>query len=201
MLTKSGRFFYKSERGNNPGDELRLVKKIRGGDAGSFELLFRKYYGDMCGFVNSFPVTAPDSEDIVQNIFLNIWNNRANWSPGISLKSYLFRAAKNGALNRMKHLSVERNYAEREWQSGPWLVENIENELDRKEFLSLINMAVSRLPEKCRTIFLMRSREELTYREISEVLGISENTVATQVGRAIRKLNKLLFCNQPFNSD
>lgn len=112
MLTKTGRLLYTKER-NNPGDDIRLVKGIRRGDAGSFELLFRKYYGDMCGFVNSFRVTEPDSEDIVQNIFYNIWNNRADWSPGISLKSYLFRAAKNSALNLLKHRSVEKTYAGR----------------------------------------------------------------------------------------
>lgn len=179
---------------NNSGQEfseIEIIWKIQSGDVKIFEALFREYYYSLSRFTTSIVKSSSAAEDLVQDIFLKIWENRQTWNPQGTIKTYLYRASKNQALNYLKHLNVVNNWAE--FSRNSFSSINPEDEFERKELLNSVNGAVNKLPEKCKMIFLLHRHEGLSYREISEVLNISISTVETQMGRALKKIREILF--------
>lgn len=177
----------------NLNDDSHLISEIQSGKAECFEYLFRNYYYGLCRFVAGIIKSSSVAEDIVQDVFLNIWQNKKEWLPQGNIKTYLYKASKNRAINYLKHLTVINNWAESSTENITLSGNNIENEYVQKETLLSINKAIEKLPEKCKVIFMLQRQEGLTYKEISEVLNISLSTVETQMGRALKKIRKLLF--------
>lgn len=174
-------------------DDSHFISEIQAGNAECFEFLFRNYYYGLCRFVAGIIKSPSVAEDIVQDVFLNIWQNKKDWLPHGNIKTYLYKASKNCAINYLKHLTVVNNWAEFSTEHMASSCDNLENEYIQKEILLSINKAIEKLPEKCRIIFLLQRQEGLTYKEISEVLNISLSTVETQMGRALKKIRTLLF--------
>ena len=173
--------------------EPEIIEKIKAGDTKIFEALFGEYYYNLCRFTAGLIKSSSAAEDIVQDIFVKVWENRTKLSSDESLKAYLYRASKNRALNYLKHLKIAGNWAEASRENIAQNLPDPEKELLKKELFSSVNDAVKKLPEKCRTIFILQRKEGLTYKEISEVLNISINTVETQMGRALKKMRKIMF--------
>ena len=173
--------------------ESEIIEKIKTGDTKIFEVLFREYYYSLCRFTAGLIKSSSAAEDLVQEIFVKVWENRTKLNPNGSLKVYLYRASMNRALNYLKHLKIVNNWAEVSNSRPQKILPDPEQEFLRKELFSSINDAVKKLPEKCRTIFILQRKEGLTYKEISEVLNISVNTVETQMGRALKKMREIMF--------
>lgn len=81
-------------------------KRIRRGDRDAFELLFRGYYDCLCTFAEGYVRSFSEAEDVVDQVFLTLWESRAEWNLRRSIKSYLYGAVRNGALNHLKHRCV-----------------------------------------------------------------------------------------------
>ena len=175
------------------GTERGLVERVRAGDQSAIEELFYTYYKGLCHFTLGMTHSRDDVEDLVQDIFVRIWINREIWDPKGSVKAYLFRAARNQALNFIKNRTSHQLSApdgEDELPS-PQDTEP-SNYLDHKDTRAVVNNAISKLPHKCRLVFVLNRQEELSYSEIADVLGISERTVENQISRALRILRKSL---------
>ncbi|AFK04492.1 RNA polymerase, sigma-24 subunit, ECF subfamily [Emticicia oligotrophica DSM 17448] len=168
--------------------EQEIISAIKEGDENVFEHVFRKYYQTLCTYANSMLKEIEEAEEIVQNLFLSIWEKREDLEISISFKSYLYRAVHNHCLNRIKHLKVREdhqqyavNYYEASYESVSQTV--IKNELEFK-----IEEAIKKLPEQCQLIFRMSRFEELKYHEIAEQLNLSPKTVENQIGKALKIL-------------
>ena len=177
-----------------------LVQRIRGGEKEAFETLYRAYFVDLCEFTYRYVRLPAVCEEIVQDLFLNIWRRRDNLSPKGSIRSYLYKSARNGALDYLKHLEVQREYLKNyklekqlEWELLK--LESAAGILEEEEGVELseaVRSAIASLPDQRRTIFLLSREDGLTYREIAEILDISVKTVETQMGRALATLRTLL---------
>jgi RNA polymerase sigma-70 factor (ECF subfamily) len=171
--------------------ENELIRRIQDGDSDAFEIVYMHYFPLLCEFVYRFVHDRQRTKDIVQNIFIRIWQNRKQWNPTISLASYLFRSAQNAALDEIRHSRVERENANRildlHGEVRTPLDQVVEEEMRREAY-----QAIDELPEKCRTIFLMSRFGEMTYQEIAETLEISPRTVHAQISRALKHLRKRL---------
>jgi len=179
--------------------DRQWVERIQGGDDRAFETMFRVYYPRLCRFVCHYVKSLEIAEEIVQDIFLAIWENRERWNPVGRVRTYLYRAAKNRALNHLKHYRIENRFRrmrlvlKEESQSTP------DEALQNKELLAAIEQGIEALPERCRLIFTMHRQEGLTYTEIAEILDISIKTVETQMGRALKSLRNRLQSFLPFS--
>jgi RNA polymerase sigma-70 factor (ECF subfamily) len=173
--------------------DAELVRRIRGGDERALEEVFRTHYAGMCLFVRRF-VHAPDvAEELVQDVFFKLWAKRDGLSDIDALKTYLFRAARNTALNHLRRRKLEQNWEEREGQRGePVTSGGTDDDTTSDEVQRAVSAAIARLPERCREIFLMSREGGLTYGEIAAALGISIKTVETQMGRALKSLRVAL---------
>ena len=155
---------------------------MRQGDPSALEYFFQEYadllYYRALGYVHHSQV----AEDVVQEVFIRFWDNRAKLDISVSVAAYLTRSVVNGCRNYLEHRSVRNRY-EQEFQSENSEIDEGE-EFDSEELESLrkrLRAFVDSLPEKCREIFILACVEGLKYREVAERLDVSVNTVKTQV--------------------
>ncbi len=171
--------------------QVRLEKQYHLGDLEEFENLFRQFFQPLVLFANKFIYDLDLAENIVQDVFMNIWMNREQIDFKGNLKTYLYTSVKNRAINSVKHSKIEREYKEK-----VRIVESDfntpETEFDLQEMEKDINKVIQNLPDKCRLIFLMSRNDHLTYAEIAEILGISIKTVENQMGKALKALRTRL---------
>jgi RNA polymerase sigma-70 factor (ECF subfamily) len=166
-----------------------LLRRLRAGDERALEQVFRAHYPSMVTVVRRI-VFAPDvAEELVQDVFFKLWTKRENLAEIDALKTYLYRAARNTALNHLRRLKLEQAHEEREAAKGePSTSEATGDSAVASELTEAVQAAIDKLPTRCREIFLMSREGGLTYGEIATELGISIKTVETQMGRALKSL-------------
>jgi RNA polymerase sigma-70 factor (ECF subfamily) len=168
-----------------------FIRNIKHGDVDSFEQLFRSNFQGLVSFTNRFVRDIDIAENLAQDIFVDVWRNRHRINPDLNFKVYLYKAAKNKALNYLKKLKAECNLLiQMELPSGSSPTPH--DKFREQEIQSSIAKAIESLPEKCRLIFTMNRFDGLTYAEIADVLKISIKTVETQMGRALKYLRQRL---------
>ena len=171
----------------NPDDpELKAIKE---GYTKSFELLFRKYYQGLCNYCMGILGDAEKTEDVVQDAFVYLWENRRRINIKTSLKSYLYQSVRHGALKVIRSQTLEQRHISR-------LTEFIEY-LEQSEFseeelsgLQKVEQAIEELPSQCKSVFLMSLVDEKSYKQIADELVISLNTVKTHISKAYRLIRE-----------
>ncbi len=174
------------------GNENNILEGIRNGDEAVFELVFRKYYPALCGYALKYLNDQDQAEEIVQELFFNLWKKRDRILITGSLEAYLFRAVRNASFNSLKHFVIrdqykmenERNRIEDEGNPGDPMV--------ALELQVRIDQCIDELPPERRKVFMMSRYDGFKYREIAEKLGISVKTVEVQMGKALKDLRKAL---------
>lgn len=148
----------------------------------NFSELYLTYYSKLVRFAKEFVIQEEDAENITQDVFIILWENRDFIKHIDNMNAYLFRLVRNKCLDYLKHKVFEQRYVESVQTSYEVdVVEDNDTEI-------LIRAAINSLPKRCRDIFLLSRVEGLKYKEISEQLGISVNTVECQMGIALKKL-------------
>jgi len=166
---------------------------IRNDSASDFEAMYRCYYEYLCQFAYRFVNNHAASEDLVHNVFLNIWKNRDTWNPRGTLRTYLYRAVKNQSLKYLAHRKIQNRTSFEDLTILPDFNRmNPEEKIHGKEFEKAVQKAVAQLPERRRIIWLMHREDKMTYREIADVLDISIKTVETQMSRSLKFLRSQL---------
>ncbi len=178
-------------------EELFILQRMIDGDENAFKYFFDTYYEDLCNFVNSYLRNEPLSEDIVQGIFIYLWDNRGSLPKNCSVKSYLYTASKNRSLNQIRDTKNRNGVLEKLYTCLQVISEeNAEQNLELKELEEIITKAVDELPQQCRTIYQLSRNEGLSNKEIAEELGLSVKTVENQITIAVRKIKDFL---QPYH--
>ena len=169
-----------------------LARRIRDGDPTALEELFHEQYAALCRFANRYLHDRAAAEDLVQDVFASIWAGRMRFEVRGSLRSYLFAAVRNRALNLRKHQQVERDWEldealpdVRALHRAPPRPDDLLDDAERRRRL---RDALEALPERCRLVMQLRWEEQLTHAEIAEVMGISVKAVERQLARGLRAL-------------
>ena len=168
--------------------EGQLIQSLARRDEASFEQVFKTHFKNLHAYACSITKEETVAEEVVQNIFVKLWEHSEALSISGSLPAYLYRAVYNESLNYLKHQKVRSAY-------GQHVVHTMKNEtehggkkLQLKELEGRLAEAMNDLPEQCRTIFQLSRFEELRYREIADRLGLSIKTVENQMGKALKIL-------------
>lgn len=177
--------------------ERSWVAAVRAGDAAAFEVMFRAYAPALAGFVYGYLRVSDESQEIVQDLFLWIWEHRYEWEVPGSLRTYLYKSARNRAVSRLRHRRVERDFRERvarESVQGKPSAGHAETDqqIRMDELATALERAVLGLPDRCREVFELNRRQHLSYAEIAELLEISVKTVEVHMGRALAGLRRSL---------
>lgn len=178
-----------------------LLLRIRKGDEVAFELVFYRYKGKLYDFIRRSLPASEDAESMVQEIFVRLWSNREQLDPAKSLNAFIYTMARNEIFGHLRKLLVRRRYLEELSFSLNESSETTDRQLEYNELTSVVAQLVSSMPEKRREIYVLSRNEGLSYKEIASQLGISENTVDSQIRKALtylkenlrRKMSLLLF--------
>jgi RNA polymerase sigma-70 factor (ECF subfamily) len=168
------------------------AESIRSGDAEAFESLFHAYHAPLCAFAYRYLGVRDLAEDMVQEVFLFVWERRESLAVRTSIRSYLFTAVRNAALSHLRHERVVRRREADTRDRFALSVSDADAEASMADTLTAVRHAIDRLPERCRLVFTLHREQGLTYSEIAEVLHISAKTVEVQMGRALKSLRKSL---------
>lgn len=171
--------------------DRKLIEKIRQGDEKAFEVIFHRFYPVLCSFAAQFTKDDNIAEEIVQDLFIRLWEKKSFISIEFSLENYLLKAVKNQCINFLEQKKVQQK------KIDDYLAENKTNQSDDFSFFDLdlihkIEESIASLPKKRREIFLLSREEGLKYSEIADVMNISIKTVETQMGLALKTLRKKL---------
>ncbi|SMO62765.1 RNA polymerase sigma-70 factor [Fodinibius sediminis] len=178
--------------------EERWILEIQKGDKEAFERLFTTYYFDLTRFVWRYVKSNAIAEELVQEVFANIWQDRAQWHPTSSLKLYLYQSVKNQALDYLRHQEVRKKY------DPKWMAAKDNPTLDyrdprrKKQVQEAIRREIEALPPRSKMTYKLHRYDGLTYSEIAEVMDVSVKTVESQMTRTLKRLRKRLSHLLPF---
>jgi RNA polymerase sigma-70 factor (ECF subfamily) len=184
------------------GEEQRdaaLIERLCGDDAAALDELLQLHWSALVGYAERILESVDAAEDIAQQTFLRLWERRASWTPGGSLRAYLYRIARNLALNARRHRSVRAKWSQcfrRQYAPHPATPEQV---MAGNELEVAIEKAIAALPERRREVFELVRFHSLSYREVGEIMGISVQTVANQMSAALSDLRAALasFLEEP----
>jgi RNA polymerase sigma-70 factor (ECF subfamily) len=176
---------------NFENDEQALVK-LATGDLVAYRFLFDRYFTDLCNFLVIYLHSKEFAEEIALEIFEFIWEKRKTLQIRVTFRAFLFSAAKNRAIShyRREHRAIFTSLEMGE--SVAFDDSSSQHFMEENELRSLIELAINKLPEKSKQIYLMARNENLSHKEISAILGITPKTVENHVGIALRKLRESL---------
>ncbi len=171
--------------------DLYLFEKVKSGDQKSFDLLFQKYYNSLCNYAYLYLKENAQTQELVADVYLKIWNNRQRIEIRTNLKSYFLRSTHNAVISylrksRLKTVSLEHSSEIiEEFEASP------ETLLINKEICSLFGEMIADLPKQAGLVFRLHKVDGLTYKQIAEVLKLSLKTVENHMGRALKMMREM----------
>lgn len=172
--------------------DTEIIRRIRRGDVKQFESLFRSSYVSLVRYAKTLIKDHDTAEEIVQDLFFRLWQDREKMKIESSLNGYLFRSVHNKCLHHIEHLKVVARHASDMSGRDEEMQENPAEILQYEELQGKIARILERLPERCGQIFCMNRFEGLKYSEIAEKLSVSIKTVEANMGKALKEFRKEL---------
>lgn len=177
-------------------NEKNILIEISKGSQNAFEEIFHLYFEDLCRFVYSrFIHDIVESQEIVEKVFIKIWENREKITEITSIKAYLYKSVTNASINFLEHQKVKQKYFNK---TNIALLkyefdENIFPDQEQEELYQRVLIEIEKLPDQTRKIFTLKYIEGLKYKEIAKMLDISEKTVETLLCRGLKTLRSKFF--------
>lgn len=177
--------------------EKKVLEHLKEGDSNAFESVFKFWYEPLVHFADEYLSDLESARNIVQNIFMKLWEKHAFVDPDSNLRSYLYIATRNACLSHLRHLRVENAYFEKSLRNGEDQQLNYDaleelniDQIDFSKLEKLIHDTIDSLPERCREVFSMSRYEQMKNKEIAEKLQISVKAVEANMTRAITRLRE-----------
>jgi RNA polymerase sigma-70 factor (ECF subfamily) len=178
--------------------ESELIEKLRDGDRNTYVRLFKENYKNLVLYAKKFVLDTEIARDLVQDVFIYLWDRRRQLNIERSIDSYLYRAVHNASVNHLKRESTKANYIKQfllNLNGDTYATSTSEDVYEitvHNDLLTRIESIIESLPEQCRNIFRMSRFKGLKNKEIAEIYSISPRTVETQIYRALKVLKEKL---------
>lgn len=172
--------------------DIELALKLQKGDVEAFDLVYEKYAGRLYGFTLKYLKSTDETEELVQSVFLKVWENYKTLKKESSFKSYLFTIAYNEICNTFRRRSHLQKFI------GEQLIENSQTSSETEELIDFnsirvqIDKIIAKLPERQRTIFLKSREEGKSNKEIANELGLSSGTVDNYISESLKFIRSSL---------
>lgn len=173
-------------------DDKILVGRLVHGDAAAFTALYEKYSLKLYANIFRLVKCEDSAKELLQELFLKIWELRAGIDPEKSFRSFLYKVAGNLVYDHFRKVSRDKRLSDRLLYSMEEEYSHLEETVIYNESLALINSAISQLPEMRRRVYVLGKIEGKTYEEISVQLGISPSTISDHIVKANRFIKTYL---------
>ncbi len=174
------------------GSQERAIEGLKNGDKSIFEEIYREYFAPLCYYCLKYVDSYEDSEEIVQDLFVKIWEMHDEIEINISLNAYLYKAVQNYALN---HLSKQKTKEKLQLSRDKSVAVSFgtgQDNLEEEELSIVLRHAILKLPEKRREIFELSRFDGFQNLKIAERMAISVKTVETQMTKTLKYLRIVL---------
>ena len=155
-----------------------------------FQQVFETWYNTLCNYAYSYVRDRDTCEDIVQEVFVRIWEDRPQLIGTEGLRYYLFTAVRNNCISYLRQANKHRHADPDEARPV-----YIQNRREQAEYRAIVRQAIDSLPPRCREVFLLSRFSNMTYKEIAGTLDISEKTVENQMTKALKLMRTFLKDN------
>lgn len=173
-------------------DEAVIVRRVSEGDHRAFRQIFDRYKDVLFGYSCRFTKSPPLAEEIVQEVFLKVWQNREKLDPQLSVKSYLYKLTQNLVYNTLRNAAYDNKLKQQIFYRCLNTHYSTEDQVIYRDLEVFKDKAVACLPAKRQLIFRMSRVQGLSHEEIAEQLGISPHTVKDQIVKALKSIKKQL---------
>jgi RNA polymerase sigma-70 factor (ECF subfamily) len=167
-------------------DEKHLLELIAKDDTSAFRILYDHYWSKVFALAHRKTGSSPDAEEIVQDIFTDLWQRRSNLLITKGISNYLSIAVKYKVMDWLDKQMVRKKHLANEYALNRTETPSLPDELRIQELKEQIAALTNGLPEKCRLVFQLSRDEGMNHQEIARVLNISTKTVESHLARAIR---------------
>ena len=178
-------------------DNKQIVSALNEGHESVFDAVYRHYFKKLCAFCSQYIPDLEETEEIVQETMVWLWENRLTLKAELTLKSLLFTIVKNKALNRISHYEIKQKVHEEIHQKYESTFENPDF-YDQDERFRMYRQTLEKMPKDIRETFLMNRDRSLTHKEIAATLNVSPQTVNYRIGQALKMLRQALKDYHPF---
>ncbi|MGM0530349.1 MAG: RNA polymerase sigma-70 factor, partial [Bacteroidota bacterium] len=168
-------------------EEKILVGALKKGNSQAFEALFYRYYGKVYNFTHKLLKDEGDAENMVQEVFITVWEKRNSIDAHRSFSGFLFTITRNKIYNLLKKKVPVQEFNDQMENTGSYN-RSPSRDFEFHELNEVVRGIIDSLPPKRKKIFLLSRIRGLTYREIADKLGISVNTVDTQVRKSLNEI-------------
>lgn len=173
--------------------DFELITRIKDGDESAFRLVFDLYSGKLFNFSYRFLKDKEPCHEVVQEVFLSLWLNRAKLDPQFPVAPYLYTITKRLTLNVIRQVASSQCAVEKMWLN----MQKVSNETEELILLDDLERfaasVLSQLPKQQQLVYRMSRHDDLTYDEIAQELNISRNTVKNHLVAALKTLRTHLF--------
>jgi RNA polymerase sigma-70 factor (family 1) len=176
----------------DPTGEKELLQKLIAGDEQAFELLYHAHKRKLASNLLRLLKSDELAQEVLQDLFLKIWDNRANIDPEKSFRSYLFRIAHNMVYDIFRKSARDRRIETHLMSASTELYSHIEEAIFDRETAHLLQQTIDKLPPQRKKVFTLFKIEGKSYKEISEELGISHATINEHIQKANHFLKQQL---------
>jgi RNA polymerase sigma-70 factor (ECF subfamily) len=171
-----------SARFNHTENDVELLSRLQDDDQFAFTSIYNKYWENLYAVAYAILKDKAICEDIIQDIFINIWNKRKSMVIKVSLKAYLTASVKHEVFRQLRK-KIESLEIIDDLLIDP--ATSPQENIEYKELLEHINFVVNKLSTKCREVFILSREQELSHKEIAVQRNISTKTVENQIGKAL----------------
>ena len=173
-------------------DDTELMREIKADNMFAFDALYSRYCKRLYKFAFSILKSVEETENILQDVFLNLWEKRHNVEKDSSVKYYIFTITYNSAISIVRKKARETQFFDylkslQELNQDPPSLE-----LEFNELTKTLNTIIDHLPQRQKEVYVLHNEEGLKYQEIGERLNISVNTIETHMSRALKTIQDKL---------
>ncbi|MEN6457281.1 MAG: RNA polymerase sigma-70 factor [Prolixibacteraceae bacterium] len=169
-----------------------LIENLRKGDVEAFDLVYEKYAQKLYAFSLKYLKSSEETKELVQSVFLKLWENQRNLRKETSFKSYLFTIAYNEICNLFRRRKYQKKFISEALTESQEASDTTANQIDYESVLQQIETIIHRLPEKQKTIFVKSRIEGRSTKEIASELGLSPGTVDNYLSEALKFIRNSL---------
>jgi len=180
---------------NLVNDEITFIR-FKDGDMKAFDIIYNAYSRKLFGFIYKILKTEADTKEVVQEVFIKLWENRQKITSLALFDSYLFTIAHNKSIDTIRKRLREKKYIEYIYSLQISVSENKTlDEFDYQELKQQSDLLIEKLPQRQKEVYKLSRVEHLSYQEIAVRLNISVNTVENHMSKALQILRQGFECN------